>query len=177
MLFNRAGFNSGLFNRTRQEITPTGLSGEASIQFFVSAQGLRTPIPLAGETGMAFDLQGDIIMTVPLTGETGITFGVTSPALHVRLALEGETGITFGLEGQLLSVHTYSITFSGLHLQPGEILIVDMDTLDIFVNGAYNVNVYQSGEFFQLVPGENTIEFYSDVPGGDATVEWESRWY
>ena len=177
MLFNRAGFNSGLFNRTRQEITPTGLTGETGILFYVTAQGLRTTVPLTGETGITFSLQGDILMTVPLTGETGIAFGVTSPALRARLAIEGETGITFGAEGQLLSVHAYSISFSGLNLQPGQTLIVDMDTLDVFVNGSYNVSVYQSGEFFQLTPGENLIEFYSNAGGGEATVEWESRWY
>lgn len=177
MLFNRAAFGSGLFNRTEQEITPTGLAGEAGIRFFVESLGLRTTVPLTGETGITFGLQGDIIMTVPMTGETGITFGVTSPVLRVRLAIEGETGITFGAEGQLLSVHAYSISFSGLNLLPGQTLIVDMDALDVFVNGIYNVSVYQNGEFFQLTPGENVIEFYSDAGGGEATVEWESRWY
>lgn len=180
MLFNRGAFNKSFFNRTQVvQPEPSALYGSAGLRFVssVAPGGYKLNLPLRGSASLSFSAVAALDFSKPLTGSAGISFGAAAQALRIRILLSGTSGIIFGVSGQLLNTHAYSLTMSGLSLPPGGTVVVDMDNLDVFVDGVYNVAVYESGEFFKLQPGENEIEIYSDGGAGEASVEWESRWY
>ena len=181
MQFSRnALFNRSTFNRSSEG--SAALTGVMPWLFdAVATQPLRTNVPYEGTTSLSYASSGDLTVTV-LMGNiaSSITFNAqTSERLRSQLKLDGVTGITFDLDGSLQNSHAYSMTLSGLNLAPSGTVIIDTDTLDIFVNGVLNVMCWQSGgEFFELASGENNIQVYTDGDGsGELTVQWKDRWY
>lgn len=181
MLFNQqALFNRSAFNRA--STGSSALSGTMQWNFDAAAtQPLRTPVPLEGATEITYTTDGKMTVTVLMGNiSASIVFdAATTERLRSQLKLDGSTGIAFDANGELINSHAYSITLKGLNLAPSGTVIIDTDTLDIFVNGVLNVMCWQSGgEFFELASGENNIQVYTDGDGsGELTVQWKDRWY
>ena len=180
MLFNRGAFNRSTFNRDEGN-SASAYYGDISWAWgALASQPLYTNVPMTGAADITFTATGDLTAIVPLSGTGGITYvSGTNRRMWANLALTGATSITFSVDGQLQNSHTYSFTLSGLNLQPGGSVVIDTDTLDIFINGVLNVMCWQhGGEFFELSPGENNIQIYTDGDGsGELTVQWKDRWY
>ena len=181
MLFNRGAFNRSEFNRDSGGNNAAYYGGVEWKFGLVSSQPLQTVAPLSGSTDIAFTTSGTLTYFIPLTGSTGITFASsTNRRMWSDLALRGSTGIIFGAEASMQNSHTYSFTLMGLNLQPSGSVVIDTDTLDIFVNGVLNVTSWvHGGEFFELAAGQdNNIQVYTDGDGnGDITIQWKDRWY
>lgn len=180
MLFNHGAFNRSTFNRD------TGGSsavyyGEINWKWGASStQPLYTNVPMTGTTNMTYTASAELSAIVPFSGSAGMTYASgTDRRMWSNLAMTGATSIIFDVDGALQNSHTYSFTLSGLDLQSGGSVVIDTDTLDIFVNGVLNVMCWQhGGEFFELAQGENNIQVYTDGDGnGDLTVQWRDRWY
>lgn len=180
MLFNRGAFNRSTFNRDSGG-SGAAYYGEINWKWgATSTQPLYTNVPMTGAADISFGATGSLAAVVPFSGATGMTYtSGTDRRMWSNIALTGATSITFSAEGSLQNSHTYSFTLSGLNLAPGGSVVIDTDTLDIFVNGVLNVMVWQhGGEFFELSPGDNDIQIYTDGDGsGDLTVQWKDRWY
>lgn len=181
MLFNRGAFNRSTFNRDSGGNSAAYYGGIDWVFALVSAQPLQTVAPLSGSTDISFTTSGTLTYFIPFTGSTGITFASsTDRRMWSNLALTGHTGIVFDAEASMQNSHTYSFSLTGLNLQAGQSVVIDTDTLDIFVNGVLNVTSWvHGGEFFELAAGQdNNIQVYTDGDGnGDITVQWKDRWY
>lgn len=180
MLFNHGAFNRSTFNR--ETGNAAALYGVITwVRDLTSNKPLWTVAPMNGSTGVAFAMNGYLGLYIPLTGSTGLVYtSGTDRRMWSNLALTGSTGIAFDVEGQMQNSHTYSFSLMGLNLQPYGSVVIDTDTLDIFVNGVLNVTAWQhGGEFFELAPNQdNNIQVYTDGDGnGDLTVQWKDRWY
>lgn len=180
MLFNHGAFNRSTFNR--ESSSTAALYGIISwTRDASSSQPLWTVAPISGSADINFNVSGFLGAFVPFEGETGMTYtSGTDRRMWSKLALSGSTGIVFGVEGQMNNSHTFSFSLVGLNLQSGGSVVIDTDTLDIFVNGVLNVMAWQhGGEFFELAANQdNNIQVYTDGDGhGTLTVQWKDRWY
>ena len=180
MLFNRGAFNRSAFNRDSS--TSAALYGAITWQRdLTSSQPLWTVAPISGSTGITFTPSASLTLYIPFNGSTGITYtSGTDRRMYSDLALTGSTGIRFDAEGSMQNSHTYSFSLVGLNLQSGGSVVIDTDTLDIFVNGILNVTAWQhGGEFFELAANQdNNLQVYTDGDGnGSLSVQWKDRWY
>ena len=180
MLFNRGAFNRSTFNRDTGGSNPAMYGGATLTWGVYSTQPLYTNIPLSGAADLTYTTSGTITAIVPFSGTAGMVYtSGTDRRMWSDLALSGATSITFSVAGAIQNSHTFSFTLSGLDLQSGGSVVIDTDTLDIFVNGILNVMCWQhGGEFFELSPGDNDIQVYTDGDGnGELTIQWKDRWY
>ena len=181
MPFNKGRFNHIPFNRlVTEERDPDRLRGTITQEWGgeISAGGILRVTPISGAIYWTGETRGNLGAVNPLPAtEIQHTWGGRTLQPRVRYPLAGDITQEWGGTGQVLTVHAYSLSLDGLNLAPGQTVIIDTDTLDIYVNGQYNVQVWQGGEFFQLAPGDNVLQVYTDGGAGQVTVEWEDRWY
>lgn len=180
MLFNRGAFNRSTFNRDSSS-TAAFYGSVSWVRDLTSSQPLWTIAPMSADTDITFTPSAFLTLYIPFEGSTGMTYASsTDRRMWSNLALEGSTGIVFDVEGAMQNSHTYSFSLVGLNLQPNGSVVIDTDTLDIFVNGILNVTAWQhGGEFFELAANQNNnIQVYTDGDGhGTLSVQWKDRWY
>ena len=67
----------------------------------------------------------------------------------------------------------------GINILPGEEIIIDTDLLDVIINHVRDVHsVTDDSVFFELHPGENELEFNTNISGQNikVTAVWQNRW-
>lgn len=178
MLFNRNSFNRDTFNRSSG--TSSGLlAGSARFVFDATAE-MHSMVPMHGEAGIVFGVDGNLVSTRPY-GETitGIDFeGVANLAADAYCS--GEIGITFDATASAVRINNDTeLTLEGLTFAPGDTIIIDTETLDVFINGQPDVSSWVVGsDFFQLEKGTNALTFYDNVNERELTVTvlWADRW-
>ena len=84
-------------------------------------------------------------------------------------------------EARVGARHQHYLQLNNVKLRPGEEIIIDMNTLEVWVRGILNVDfVSPNSEFFDLYPGLNQIAI--NTPGqtdpikANIDVIWNNRW-
>lgn len=178
MLFNRNSFNRDTFNRSSGAAAGL-LAGAARVVFDANGQ-IHSMAPLQGVTGIAFDANGNLVSTRPY-GDTvaGIDFdGVANLAADAYCS--GSAGIVFDAIASAIRVNNDTeLALEGLTFAPGDTIIIDTETLDIFINGEPDVASWVVGSnFFQFEKGTNALTFYDNATSRELTVTvlWADRW-
>lgn len=180
MLFNRQTFNHGaVFNRTADSYV---LSGEAICRFVPAGQ-MASIVPF----GMQY---ADFTMVLPSIMLVGI-IPLSAAGANIAFSTQGNmradanyynvsTGITFALsESSLRASNDTQLELTGINLEPGDTLIIDTESLNIFLNGQLDVTSWVVGsDFFDLLKGVNEITVYDDqvVRTLDMLIVWADRW-
>lgn len=179
MLFNRNSFNRDTFNRSSGASSGL-LAGAARIVFDAQSQGIHSTAPMRGTVEFIFTADGNLVSTRPY-GDTvaGIEFTAAAP-LRADCFCSGETGITFDATASNIRVNDDTeLSLEGLNFKPGDTIIIDTETMDIFVNGEPDVSSWVVGsDFFDLMKGTNALTFYDNATGRELTVTvlWADRW-
>lgn len=171
---------------------------QSEVSIFMGAK-----MPLGGITlAAAFTLHPTLGVAVPLAGithrsefEVRPKLGVLTPAAPVTVDSEFE--VTGGLwakvpmhrmnatsefELQLKSVRTAEseeMVLEGLNLRPGQTLVIDTDTLEIYVDDQPRVDCWVTGgSFFQFKNGDNILSFSDNAVRRNlqTTVVWSDRY-
>lgn len=177
---------------------PVRMEVQSEVSIFMGAK-----IPLGGITlAAAFMIHPTMGVTVSLAGithrsefEVRPRFGVLVPAVPVAAGSEFEvagglwakiplrgTAVTSEFELQLKSVRTAEseeMVLEGLNLQPGQTLIIDTDTLEIYVDDQPRVDCWVTGgSFFQFKNGDNVLSFSDNANRRNlqVTVIWSDRY-
>ena len=180
MRFNRQSFNKGAyFNRTAAS-TPVSFAGTAAMVFTATAVNMHASAHYGNSTiGIAFGGSADLGAVLSISGDTGIDFG---NIVHISADAwcEGQIGITFTATASAIRVaDDKQLTLDGIQFRPGDVIIIDTETLDVFYNGEPDVSSWVVGsDFFQLGKGTNTLTFYDDAAERELTVTviWADRW-
>lgn len=163
--------------------------------------GAKMPL---GRTTLAsvFTVLPTFGVSVPLKGiahrsefEVRPQFGVLVPAAPVTAGAEFEvagrlwakiplhrTAATSEFELLLKSVRTAEseeMVLEGLNLRPGQTLVIDTDTLEIYVDDQPRVDCWVTGgSFFQLKNGDNMLSFSDNAARRNlhVTVIWSDRY-
>lgn len=182
MRFNQGQFNRSAYNRdlTQNNILIGAVVWNHSLTI---TQNMWSIVPLNGNITKTFSVSGAMTALANLPSGTANKKYTVSGIMMALCEMSGAIETTYTLSGQLDVANTASFTLTGLNLQPGQIIVIDTDLLQITVNGVEDVNCWQSGgEFFKLAPGENTIQVYTDAQNAGnspSTVEvsFQSRWF
>jgi len=108
------------------------------------------------------------------TGE-GSLQGVVLNRISYKGVIDGEGSLIVNV----MSMDRDELVLNGINLAPGNQLVIDTDTYDVYKNGATDVSsVTSDSVFFQLLPGENDILFDYDTTSGKLQVEaiFSNRW-
>lgn len=181
MLFNRQAFNKGAyFNRHTPSII-VSFSGTAAYVFSAVATTLHAMAHYGPtQANVMFGAQGSLSVIRSYGGtDAGIVFD-RQVHFSADAYCEGTTGIAFGATASAIRVaNDKEITLTGLDFGPGDTIVIDTETLDVFINGEPDVDCWVTGsDFFKLGRGVNTLTFYDDVSERDleVTVIWADRW-
>lgn len=174
------------------------IDAQSEVSIFMGAK-----IPLGGITlAAAFTLHPTLGVTVPLAGithrsefEVRPRFGVLVPAVPVTAGSEFEVAgglwakvpmhrMNAASEFDLLlksirTAESEEMVLEGLNLQPGQTLIIDTDTLEIYVDDQPRVDCWVTGgSFFQFKNGDNILSFSDNAVRRNlqTTVVWSDRY-
>lgn len=179
MLFNKEAFNNGLFNVGNS--ASSTLAGSVSMKFELSTGGLQAKRNLIGSSSMMF---GSLVEFEALAyinqAEIGMMFIVSAEGGVLLYIAPLQTGMQYSLNGQINLSDNDSFELEGLSVAPGGTVIIDTDTLDIFINNIADVTSWVTGgQFFMLNPGDNEIVVTSNNPTQnlEVTIVWANRWY
>lgn len=179
MLFNRNSFNRDTFNRSSGSSSGL-LAGAARIVFDAQSQGIHSTVPMRGTVEFIFTADGNLVSTRPY-GETAaeIVFNASAP-LKADAFYTAAAALTFDATASNIRVNDDTeLSLEGLNFAPGDTIIIDTETLDIFINGEPDVSSWVVGsDFFDLAKGTNALTFYDDATGRELTVTvlWADRW-
>lgn len=171
---------------------------QSEVSIFMGAKIPLDEIALAA----AFMIHPTLGVAVPLAGithrsefEVRPKLGVLTPAAPVTVDSEFE--VTGGLWAKvpmhrmnatsefdllLKSIRTAEseeMVLEGLNLQPGQTLIIDTDTLEIYVDDQPRVDCWVTGgSFFQFKNGDNILSFSDNAVRRNlqTTVVWSDRY-
>ena len=181
MLFNRNAFNRDTFNRSSAQAVGL-LAGSARMVFDAESQGFHSVAPIRGRADLVFTVDGDLVSTRPY-GPTiaGIGFNGFSEGLRADVYYEDAgIGIIFDATASNIRINDDTeLSLDGLNFKPGDTIIIDTETLDIFINGEPDVSSWVVGsDFFSLAKGKNALTFYDDATSRELTVTvlWADRW-
>lgn len=181
MLFNRQTFNKGAYFNRYSPSAVVSFSGTASFVFTgtVSAMHAAARYGLA-QVGIVFGCQGDVSVVKPFGDtEVGIVFD-DQVRFSADAYYEGGAGIVFDAIATAIRIaNDKELALTNLDFKPGDTLVIDTETLDVFLNGEPNVDCWVTGsDFFKFGRGVNTLTFYDDVSERDleVTVIWADRW-
>ena len=180
MFYNRQSFNKGAyFNRTTPSIS-VSFSGTSTMIFTATATNMHVTARYGNATtGIVFNGAGDLATDLPLIGEAGIVFD-DIVKFSADAYCEGTIGITLDATATAIRVaNDAEIALEGLQFKPGDTIIIDTETLDVFYNGEPDVSSWVVGsDFFQLGKGMNTLTFYDDADTRELTITviWADRW-
>lgn len=174
------------------------MDAQSEVSIFMGAK-----MPL-GQTMLAavFTLHPTLGVAVPLTGithrsefEVRPQFGVLVPAAPVTIGSEFEVAgglwakvplhgmrVVSEFSLQLKSVRTAEseeMVLEELNLQAGQTLIIDTDTLEIYVDDQPRVDCWVTGgSFFQFKNGDNILSFSDNAVRRNlqTTVVWSDRY-
>ena len=179
MLFNRNSFNRDTFNRSSG--TSSGLlAGSARLVFDATAE-IHSTAPMQGAAGIIFGVDGNLVSTRPY-GQTvaGIEFDGVATITADAYYKDAEIGITFDATASAIRIsNDTELALEGLNFKPGDTIIIDTETLDVFINGEPDVASWVVGsDFFQLEKGTNALTFYDNANNRELTVTvlWADRW-
>lgn len=180
MLFNRQSFNKGAFFNRSAPSASVSFAGTAAVVFSALAGTMRANARYGNATaGVIFGGAGALSTALPMAGEAGITFGAAAK-LAADAFYRAQTGITLDASALAIRVaNDKEISLVGLQFKPGDEIIIDTETLDVFYNGVPDVSSWVVGsDFFQLGKGTNTLTFYDDANTRQlsVTVIWADRW-
>jgi hypothetical protein len=130
----------------------------------VLSQNVATKIPIA---------QTNIFLDATLLQQPGfLRSKVPIAAADVPMEMKLESREVSNLGSQTL-------TLQNLNLSPGQTLIIDTDTLEVFINGQPNVTyITTDSTFFRLVPGDNSLYFRDGETSRtlQITAVWSNWW-
>ena len=180
MFYNRQSFNKGAyFNRTTPS-TVVSLAGTSNMVFDATAVNMHVTAKYGNATtGIVFSGAGDLAAELPFNGEAGIVLDSITK-LSADAYCEGQIGITFDAEATAIRIaNDKQIALDGIQFKPGDVIIIDTETLDVFYNGEPDVSSWVVGsDFFQLGKGMNTLTFYDNAANRELTITviWADRW-
>jgi hypothetical protein len=95
--------------------------------------------------------------------------------LPLTVELNGYGDLTRCRPGEL---NSDVLEFDDLNLRPGQVLTIDSDELNVFIDNVLDVSgVTSDSVFFHLQPGENEITFATNAtPNLEVTIIWQNRW-
>ena len=186
MLFNRsATYNrNATFNRASASTIEQVFFGTAGIRFNIAApNGYNSLAPYGvAQTQLTFTAAADALsalFSLP-PSEAGIEFDAVGNLGIVVEYAGAEAGVEFTSSVVALRLNNdEDLILSGLNFAPGDVIIIDTDTLDILVNGVPDVQAWQMGSvFFTLQDGANTFTVYDNAESRvlGVTVVWADRW-
>lgn len=180
MFYNRQSFNKGAYYNRTTPSTTVSLAGTSAMAFTATATNMHVTARYGNTTtGIVFGGSADLATDLPIMGEAGIVFDdIVKFSADAYCA--GEIGITFDAIASAIRVaNDQEIALEGLQFKPGDTIIIDTETLDVFYNGEPDVSSWVVGsDFFQLGKGMNTLTFYDDAASRELTVTviWADRW-
>lgn len=181
MLFNQQAFNKGAYFNRYSPAVSVSFSGTASLVFTGVASTLHAAARYGlASLGIVFGCQGNMSVVKPYGDtEAGIEFG-EQVKFSADAYCEGAAGIIFDAIATAIRIaNDKELALTGLNFKPGDTLVIDTETLDVFINGEPDVDCWVTGsDFFKLGRGVNTLTFYDDVSQRklDVTVIWADRW-
>ena len=192
-------YTSGLTN-ARVELRPQEINavGDVSVDFMgrlsISASigtggGMevdpilrsRVPVGFADFAG-AGELLPKAVLAVPLgVAELALKGAIADDLMRTHVPI---TNLEIVAHGTVQSVSIVglggaALTLENINLAPGQELVIDTDTMEIFVDGAEDVSsITYDSEFFQLLPGENYLVFRDGESGRTLSVGliFSARW-
>lgn len=181
MLFNRQTFNKGAyFNRYSPSII-VSLSGTSAFVFSATATSLHAMAHYGiAQGGVIFGCQGNMSVIRDYGDvEAALVFD-RQVKFSADAYCEGTIGISFDATATAIRIaNDKEIALTNLDFKPGDVITIDTETLDVFINGEPDVDCWVTGsDFFKLGRGVNTLTFYDDVSERDleVTVIWADRW-
>lgn len=180
MYFNRQSFNKGAYYNRTTPSQSVSFAGTAAVVFSTSAGAMRALARYGNATSnLVFTAVSNLSGVVSLSGDTGIVFG-EDVDFSTFANCSGQAGIIFDAIASAIRVaDDKAITLDGLSFKPGDTIIIDTETLDVFINGEPDVTSWVVGsDFFQLGQGVNTLTFYDNATNRElaVTVIWADRW-
>lgn len=180
-MFGKTSFNKTRFNRSG---TVTALYCTVRSEYGTEASSLHAYVEIPGPTMYSeFNTIADSLkFMVPLAAtQIDGEFSFDPDRLGAKVPLgrvqtEGEFELT---AGTLRNDTSDEIVLEGVNLAPGHSLIIDTDTLDVYIDGISNVDVWVTGStFFQLQNGNNAIRFYDNKSSRQlgVTILWADRY-
>ena len=179
-MFGKASFNKSLFNK-----------GSTSMALFINVrssysmdEALVSALIDAGEQSIRSQFDMDLptmSFKVPL-GAVNVTSKFSSRArIFAYVNLQPvDVHSAFSVDAASIRLdETEELSLNGIHLFPGDTLIIDTDQLDVQVNGEMDVESWVSGSvFFPLKPGGNIIQVYTSPSGVqlEISVQWADRY-
>lgn len=180
MYFNRQSFNKGAFYNRTTPSQSVSFAGTSAMVFSTEAGSMRALARYGNATSnLVFTAVSKLSGVAPLSGDTGIVFGEVGN-FSSYANCEGQSGIVFDAIASAIRVaNDKAITLDGLQFKPNDTIVIDTETLDVFINGEPDVSSWVVGsDFFQLGKGVNTLTFYDNATNRELTVTviWADRW-
>lgn len=180
-MYNKSPFNRSQFGRQTDSQCNVAVSMGSRLDMVIAPIKIRAKLP---ETNLkaAYEVQcGNVwiyIPVVPVTVAAEINMSAPIAVWYPLRAAEigAETSMSIGA---VRTAETEELTLEGLHLKPGQILIIDTDTLDIEVDSETRVDCWvEGGTFFQLKNGQNNLTFSDNARSRNlsVTVLWADRY-
>lgn len=154
-MFNRSAFNTLPFNREAIEGTDKYAVAvlEATSELVACAS-----VDYAGKAVLTAESETDLVATRDRYGAATIEAN-NETEFVISTRLQATLEVTSELVAVGRRMQTQTVQFTGL-IQPGEVLIIDMEKMTAVLNGR-NVLNQLSGTFLELRPGKNTL-IYAD---------------
>ena len=180
-MYNKSPFNRSQFGRQTDSQCNVAVTMVSRLDMVVAPIKIRARLP---ETNLkaSYEVQcgtaGLYIPAVPVTMAAEINMMAPIAVKYPLGAVEMGAEISMSI-GAVRTAETEELTLEGLHLKPGQILIIDTDTLDIEVDSETRVDCWvEGGTFFQLKNGQNNLTFSDNAQSRNlsVTVLW-ADWY
>lgn len=180
-MYNKSPFNRSQFGRQTDSQCNVAVSMGSRLDMVIAPIKIRAKLP---ETNLkaAYEVQcGNVwiyIPVVPVTMAAQINMMAPISVKYPLGAMEMGAEISMSI-GAIRTAETESMTLERLHLEPGQILIIDTDTQDIEVDSEIGVDYWvEGGTFFQLKNGKNNLTFSDNAQSRNlsVTVLWADRY-
>jgi len=114
-------------------------------------------------------IYGDLSGTGTISGATILLY----TSISANFTSLGDLGINY-----ISNVNEMVFSLTGLIVPRYSSIIIDTDTLDVYIDGNMNVtNVTKESEFFEIQPGETQLTFTpNSTQSLSVSVMWQNRW-
>ena len=180
-MFNQGNFNTILFNGGLGAYSDSAWGGQADAQATASGGNLRVTRYFSAEANA--DATTSAVLSRIFSMASEVFANATTSGVIIRVRYFGaEVDAEANAYGE--GIYTYGLEVlkfkpGELHMEAGDVLIIDMDAQTVLLNGANVVDkLTDASEFFKLFNGLNTITYEDDGGGGNADLKalWKDRY-
>lgn len=180
-MYNKTNYNKTTYNRFAQGLA--SMYATIKSEYGLTVPPVRMLVDI-GNTNIVSE-SSFVIGRMGLLVPIGLVVCAQEYGAAARLSAMVRLGITtllceYNLTAtSLRTLEGDELSLDGINLAPGEMLIIDTDTLEITVDGEIDVDSWVTGStFFQLSHGSNELRFYDNASDRELSVTaiWADRY-